>query len=183
MRLLRTKLPEYFYSITHPVRWYDPYASPDGTERMVLTPAEIKERGRRNEAYAKWIARSNPPLKGKHPIWQAIQILSFKHSEHSHRDWWENYQDALFRAYVQPETVYDFQTGENKQWYLLCPEDCFLINKYEIEKNGPDLPPRNLITEKYLPLDPKLRRRRLIPVECCRHWKHETTAGRLPEGL
>ena len=48
-----------------------------------------------------------PLLKPKIMKWQAIRILTDKHSESSKDDWWQDYQDAVFRVFIQPETVYN----------------------------------------------------------------------------
>lgn len=194
------RLPYYFYDINARLpdgrmRWIDEFAdaAPSIIQPRDLSYSFQRAKRLRNEAYSKWIAsffvRTGedsfiPLLKGKQFKWQVIQVLEFKHSEFSHRDWWEDYQDALFRVFVQPETFYCERTGEHKQWYLLSPEDSYLVNRYELEKKGPSLPPREYHgREQYLSADKRLRQALLIPVECCRHWRHETTAGQLPEGL
>lgn len=200
MNVNSVKLPSYFYSLDGILpdgtqRWYDEFADESDT---IWTPGEAsssykRRRYERNVAYSKWQASfctrapdgsMVPMFKPKMMKWQAIRVLAFKHSESSSRDWWENYQDAIFRVFIQPETVYAKYTGEHKQWYLLCPEDCFLVNRYEAQKNNPSLKPRDRKkVEKWLPLGREMRRARLIPVECCHHLRNETTGGVLPEGL
>lgn len=170
------KLPPEFYSITHPKRWVDPYAG-----RLVLTPTEIADKNHRNEAYTKWIGNLKPRIKGKQMLWQAIRVLTWKHSERSGNEWWDRYCDAVFRVFVNPETVYD--GVYYKQWYLLSVEDCYLVNRYEMEKSGPTLPPRDWITEKHVSTNKRLRRALMIPCESCEHLRHDTFAGKLPEGL
>lgn len=187
------KLPDYFYNIDHPVRWYDKFSSESDA---IWQPRELdldyqKERRERNEAYSRWMAslftrgpngEIVPYIKPKMFKWQAIRVLSFKHSESSKRDWWEEFQDCVFRVFVQPETVYDGK--DHKQWYLLCPEDTYLIKRYRLERNGPTLKSRDYAgDEKYLSADKRLRGGLAIPVECCHHMRHETTGGALPQGL
>lgn len=193
-------LPYYFYDLNATLpngrtRWFDEFAdaAPSIIQPRDMSPAFLKAKHERNEAYSRWQAsffertadgEFHPLFKPKRFIWQAIRILAFEHSESSRRDWWEPYQDAIFRVFVNPETVYDEATGEHKQWYLLSPEDCYLVNRHETEQGGPTLPPRDYQgREKHLSADPRLRRARFVPVECCHHLRHETTAGALPEGL
>lgn len=175
------------------MRWFDEFK-----DATILAPSiqpgvpnDMTLKDERNICYAKWLAAfcvssdkgTAPMLAPKQMIWQVVQVMSFKHSESNSNDWWEPYQDCLFRVFVQPETIYH-NNGEHKQWYLLSPEDCYIVNKIELEAAGNALPPREYNgRERWLSGDRRLRRARLIPVECCRHWRHETTAGELPEGL
>jgi hypothetical protein len=191
---LSVKLPYYFYNLDSILpdgrpRWRDEFADP--YEHIIqpkdLNAAHMRIKAERNIAYSKWIASKCyvtpsgdiiPQLKGKQMKWQSIRVLSFKHSEKSDRDWWERYQDAKFRVFLQPETIYDKITGEHKQWYLLSPEDSYLVNRYEIERRAPSLAPREANgRERFLSADKRLRTARLIPVECCHHLRHETTGG------
>jgi hypothetical protein len=173
------KLPSYFYDITHPTRWTDPYSTALGEDRLVLTPREISEKAERDRQYLAWLGKFR--LKGKNPKFQAIRVIRFKHSTSVSKDWWERYQDCAFRVYVQPENTYDGKAY--KQWYVLSPEDAYLVNRYELERDGPTLPPRDWTNEKYISTDKRLRRARIIPCECCAHMRHETTGGQLPDGL
>lgn len=193
--MLTKRLPKYFYDINAVtdegrVRWVDEFA--DDAPHIIkpsmdLNPTWLRDRDERNLQYAKWMAAKSattpdgwhyPLLKPCSLNWQVIQVLSVRSS----RDWWGDFRDALFRVFVNPQTVYDGKGFE--QWYLLSPEDCYLVNRYEIEKAGAQLPPRDYAgAERWVSSDKRLRKAKLIPVECCRHWKHETTAGVLPEGL
>lgn len=194
-----TKLPYYFYDINSRLpdgrlRWYDEFS--DEAPSIIqpdtdLNPAFVSARSQRNEAYSRWQAaffergangEYQPLFKPKTMKWQAIRILSFKHSESSSRDWWEHYQDALFRVFVEPETVY-YSDGTHKQWYLLSPEDGYLVNYHELSKTNAVAPRAYSGLERYLSNDPRLRRARFVPVECAKHFRHETSAGELPEGL
>lgn len=182
MYFANVRLPDHFYSAIHPLRWRDEFVHDSGEDKLVLTPAELKARYDRTMAYRKWLGRKG--LGVNLMKWQLIQVMTFKHSEFSKKDWWENYQDALFRVFVQPQTLYCPVTKEHKQWYVLCPEDSEMVLRHEWEKKNPTLPPRSALKgERWVSKDKRLRKAKLIPVECCRHWRHETTAGQLPEGL
>ncbi len=194
-------LPRYFYNLDANLpdgrkRWFDEFSD---SYPSIYQPGKdnnpyfLKNRADRNEAYARWQAaffsRGTdgsfiPAFKPKMFKWQAIRVLSFKHSESSERDWWENYQDCVFRVFVEPETVYDQVTGEYKQWYLLSPEDGYLVNRHEIESKNASLPGREYLgRERWLSADKRLRRARFIPTECCHHLRNETTAGKLSTEL
>jgi hypothetical protein len=191
-------LPKYFYDLTSSdtdgtPRWVDDFVdnAPSIIQPKDLSAEYVRSKNARNEAYSRWLAaffvkegnEYNPILSSKLMRFQAIRVLSFKHSEYSDKDWWENYQDAVFRVFVQPETAY-YPDGTHKQWYLLCPEDCYLVNRFEVEKTGEQLAPRDRRgRERFLSADRRLRRARLIPVECCHHLRHETTGGILPHVL
>ncbi len=193
---MSVKLPYYFYSLdcnlpSGQPRWKDEYADP---YTHIIQPKDLslqylRGKNQRNEAYSKWIAAKFvkignecfPLLRGKMMKWQSIRVLTFKHSESDSKDWWENYQEAKFRVFLEPETIYDQRTKEHKQWYLLSPEDSYLVNRYEIEKSHPSLTPRDYQgRERFLSANRDLRKARLIPVECCHHLRHETTGGVLP---
>lgn len=193
------RLPGYFYDLQA--------ITPDGTERWAdnfnddapsviqskdMDLAYLRAKSARNENYAKWQAgffnrigdTFYPSIKPMMMKWQAVRVISFKHSESAVNDWWENYQDAVFRVFVQPQTFTAFETGTYKQWYVLCPEDGELVNRHELERVNELLQPRNRIgNERYFSADRRLRSLRAVPVECCRHLRHETTAGELPYGL
>lgn len=185
------RLPYYFYDINAIMpngrqRWFDEFA--DEAPHIIQPSKDLnldyqRRKTERNQAYSKWQAaffgrgkngEFEPYFKAKNIIFQAIRVLSFKHSEKSSKDWWEDYQDALFRVFVSPETVYCPETGEHKQWYLLCPEDCYLVNCREAERANRMPPVRDYDgREKYLSAYPMLRCARFIPVECCAHLRHE----------
>lgn len=181
MYITKVKLPAHFYNITHPLRWFDEFSSPSGDERLILTPLEISRKVRRNEAYARWLHLFR--LKLSVMKFQAIRVHHLKHSESNKLDWWDNYRDSAFRVFVNPHTIYDNVTGEHKQWYILSPEDCELVNRSILERTGATLPPRDPLSEPFYSTDKRLRQARVIPVECAVHVRHETFAGRLPDGL
>ena len=185
----KTILPKYFYDLNLMTdegrpRWVDNFVPnnfivmPPKTELM-----HMFGKAERNGAYSKWLASFSqtlptgdivPYLKPGQFKWQAIRILNAKHSETNKKDWWPNFQDAIFRVWLNPQTIYDEVTGEHKQWYLLSPEDGYLVNRYELEKTGVALNARDYDGyERYLSGDRRLRRARLIPVECCHHLKNE----------
>lgn len=193
-------LPYYFYNINAVLpngmtRWVDEFAdaAPSVVQPKDLNPYYLKAKNARNEAYSKWLAAFftkledgtyAPLISPKLMKFQVIRVHNFKHSESNHKDWWSDYQDAAFRVFMQPETNYDQVTGEHKQWYLLSPEDGYLVNVREAEKAGRVCPPREYNgRERFLSAEKMLRRARLIPVECCKHLRHETSGGELPEGL
>lgn len=194
MPIVLTKLPNYFRDINHPKRWVDEFAdnAPSIIQPQDLDLGHARAKHARNEAYSKWLAaffyRTPDGIKsaisGKKMIWQAVRVVSFKHSESGPNDWWEKYQDCAFRVFVQPETIVDRATGDHKQWYLLSPEDGYLVNLHEAELLGRKFEPRDFNgREKFLSAEKILRCARLIPVECCKHLRHETTGGVLPIGL
>lgn len=173
------RIPRYFYDINAVL--------PDGRQRWCDDPSSPKDRERRDASYEIWRRNfrdrlGNSILQPKLMKWQVIQIVSRDHSENNPRDWWPEFQDCLFRVFMQPETFYEGPSHE--QWYILSPEDAYLVLRYKAEKDGPDLPPRNYEgNERYLSANRELRTALLVPVECCRHWKHETSGGELPLGL
>lgn len=176
------KLPAHFYSCTHPLRWRDEYADNTGTARMVLTPFELMQMDRRNEAYAAWMNKFKMPPR--RCMFQVIQCLSFHHSyANKHKDWWDRYRDCLFRVFVMPYTHYEKTLKQHYQWYVLCPEDSEMLLRYEYANKGIHIPKRDPITERWISNDKRVRKLRMLPVEACRHWRHETTAGVLPQGL
>lgn len=181
-------IPRYFLDLNAitprgDLRWVDQFVTGTGDERKVLTPTEIRNKKVRNLAYNRWqksfLVSHN--IKVRENLWQAIRVHSFNHATPTRKDWWENFQDALFRVFVQPHT--EFSGNDHRQWYILCPEDCELVNRYLLEtKHNNTLSPRGL-GEEYISKDKRLRMMRLIPVECCKHMRHETTAGVLPSEL
>jgi hypothetical protein len=194
----RTLMPEYFYALDamtdeKRMRWVDEFA--DFADSIVQpgkdnNPRYMKARYDRNVAYSKWIAaffvkdpatgECHGSLKGGLMKWQAIRVLSAAHTDTNSRDWWPNYRDCVFRVFLQPQTFYDHATGEHVQWYLLSPEDCYLVNRQEIIRKGGTPPTRDYAdVERFLSADPNLRRARLIPVECCHHLRHEGNEHRL----
>lgn len=176
-------------------RWHDNYFEGDSIIIDPKTCSETfrREKAQRNLAYKAWIMSKGeydeqgnyaPKLKQKKMSFQVVQVLTDKRTDANKSDWWEPFQDCLFRVFTEPETYYDEKTTEYKQWYLLSPEDCFEVARYEQAKAGKTFPPRDyLVKEKYISKHPALRQAYLVPVECCRHWRHETTAGELPDGL
>lgn len=177
------QIPQILFKPDHPGRWKDEYATPAGEERKVLTPLELITRGRRDRAYTQWLRRFpgvKPPVKH---LWQAIRVLRYKYSESTRRDWWERFQESCLRVYVQPLTAYDKGLKAHIQFYIVCYEDTELINRYLISLKGTMLPPRDILEDPFVSSDPRLRKLKLIPTECCMHERHNTTAGKLQEYL
>lgn len=181
-----TMLPKYFYSFDAITdegrpRWYDDLKPED---KPVITIEDLRRsrfKDIRDAAYAAW-QRSIGIDSPRQSIFQAVRVINFKPKLSSKEDWWENYQDAVFRVFVNPVQVYVGK--ECFQYYLLCPEDAYLVNRYELMKTNPELAPRDYAGfEKLLSKHKVLRTGRLIPIECCKHYRHETVAGELPQGL
>lgn len=185
-------LPQYFYDLVgshqdlfeltgSPTRWSDPFVNPDGSERLVLSQSELNDNVNRNRHYYLWLAAFGLNLRNQLRF-QAIQILDQAWDHQQRSDWWREYKDALFRVFQTPETKYDHYTKEHKQFYIISPEDGELMHRYELQQKGivpPPLKPKG----EFISQLPALRRARFVPVECCRHWRNETTAGELPDGL
>lgn len=182
----------------HPKRWVDicssdiqnPKNEEEKTiqEQQILDPNILRYRKARDVAYGLW--QTHFGLKPKKAKFQLVQILTPDHSERSRftgffgaKDWWPPFQDCLFRVFVEPQTFYDDDLKVHKQWYVLCPEDSELVLRYEMDQKGFIQPPRNLITEKYFSSNSNINYPLAVPVECCRHFRHETTAGHVPIGL
>jgi hypothetical protein len=152
-----------------------------GGERAILTPDEFLEKESRDAAYVRWINRFKG-LTPKPMNWQLIRVHGTKHSSNQRKlPWWDRFQDCVFRVFTHPQGVYD-RTGW-QQWYLICPEDCELVNRHRLREKGVSHGPRSPLKEKWISASKDVRKALLIPVECCKHYRHETTAGVLPEGL
>ncbi len=188
----KTLLPKYFYDLDgmtdeRRLRWADEFA--DAAPHIIqptrgdLNIHRLRAKQRRNAWWAKWCAAFCvrtptgdvvPKLKPGVFLWQAIRVLRSDHSEKNRIDWWDRYQDCLFRVFVNPQTLYCNTSGQHKQWYLLSPEDSYLVNRYEKEQKAGGQRPRDYGgSERYLSADPDLRRARVIPVECCHHLRNE----------
>jgi hypothetical protein len=178
---LQRKLPAHFFTINHPERWFDNYAGPDGDERLVLTPSESRDKYARDRAYNDWLTKHGMP--SRLCKFQVVRVLKFKWQLSNRKDWWERYQDCLFRVFVMPFNQYSKRTRDHIQWYILCPEDSMMTLRWELEEAGHNPPPRDWAAERHISGISSISRIRLIPTECCKHYKHETTAGILPQGL
>jgi len=183
-------LPKFFYNIESDVslnccngwpRWSNQFAAKGSDEdRIILTAKELTLKLERDMAYDRWVrAFRSYKVRPKLMRWQVIQILNESHSTKSRKDWWPKYKDAVFRVFVNPHVEYS--ADDNKSWYVLSPEDTFLVHAYERESRG--LPVARRFTWKWIPHEKQLRQMLLVPVQCCRHLRHETTAGSLPAGL
>lgn len=181
--LIINKLPREFYDPTHPKRWQDDFTDLYNKDSVIITPRHTQVL-QRNQVYANWLAHFKHTAS-KRPIlrWQTIRVLTAKHSESdSARNWWfEKFQESVFRVFGTPHTVYD---GKHyKQWYILHPADSGMVKRYQLEQKGIWLKPFDYRASPWLPPDKELRRMLMVPVECCKQYRHETTAGQLPEGL
>lgn len=186
-------LPKYFYDINAIVpgnpprpRWVDEFTDLNSDFiDIVASKARHEERDDRNRVYANWLKGFEPTVSPKRPLWQAIRVIDDKPIERNGNEWFSNYRDAIFRCYVNPETIIDEATKAWRQFYILSPEDCYLVNRYEAEALGiSGLKPRDYNgKEKWISSDRRLRMLRAIPTECCSHLRNESFAGKLLEGL
>jgi hypothetical protein len=181
-----TRIPDYFFDISSPLRWTDSYSWSDVTgteeERMVLTPAELADRARRNQTYTKWLNRHK--IRSKPFKFQRVRVIRDQYKLTSGRDWWPAFHAAIFTVFMMPE---NFRQGKDLiQFYVLCPEDCYLLSRFEYEKFDASLPPRSFIENRYAVKDPKYPEKAtnlyVLPTRCAHHLKNETAAGKLEYG-
>lgn len=168
----------------HPKRWIDTFADQVGREKMVLTPTQIIQKDERNRAYSEWLVRHGLPNM-RHRF-QVVQVLSSNHANKSYfrYQWWDNYRDCLLTVWVTPVTLKCEYTKDWVQFYVVCPEDCELIKRYELKRQGITRPPRcALAGERWTSRDKAINKALLVPVECCRHFRHETTRGVAPHNI
>lgn len=175
LSLATTRLPHYFYDLSHPRRFSDPYtlSHNDGELRLILSEEERREKNQRDLVYRAWLHMFD--LKPKHCKFQRVRVVRDKWAESTHWDWWKGFQDALFTVFVSPETLY--YKKEWIQFYVICPEDCELISRYLWEKKNSPLPPRVC---KYISEDKRLRVAYVVPTRCCSQLRNETKGG-IPE--
>lgn len=182
--------PPYFYRFDAPItldgfhnhreRWFDKWGHINTEEQEEAMPRREKIlRGRRDNHYRRYIARFN--VRTRLMKWQVIRVLSYQHGTSTRQDWFREYQDCLFRVFVNPHTIYDSTKKKYLQFYILCPEDAFLVDCQERADKGLSYPPRSSFV--YTPQHKAFRKLKIIPVECCHHFRHETTAGKLPGEL
>jgi hypothetical protein len=156
-------------------RWFDPWALKDPME---MEDWELQQRYERNQAYEAYLKSFN--LGKKNFQWQVIRVHNRNHAYVDKSDWWQDYRDCAFRVWMQPCTMYSQYVKDHIQYYILSPEDIYLTHCFERHKRGLSYPARK--TFKWISPHKELRKMRLIPVEVCKHFRHETTAGKLPEG-
>jgi hypothetical protein len=169
------KLPSYFYDIKDSRRWYDEFSTIGSTgeesERMVLTPAELKARYQRNKAYARWLSRHG--LRPKQMRWQRVRVVNDKYQESSTSlDWWPEFYGAIFTVFQQPETL-----KEGKKWiqyYVLAPEDSEMVLRYKASKLGITIPPR---IAPWIHQDKSVTNVLVLPTRCASNLRNETKAG------
>jgi hypothetical protein len=158
----------------HSRRWTDPYDSYEGSK--VLLPREWREKDARDRAYIKYLSKFvHAGMRPKILRFQAIRILGTSHADGSSSDWWREYKDAIFRVWQQPHTNYDLRCKDHVQWYVLSPEDAFLVHCLNHYRKGLPYPKRSSF--RFIPPHPEFRKMLLVPTECCHHMRHETTAG------
>lgn len=180
-------LPSYFYDLQGIVRlegfpvaprWFDEFAE-DGLgnnkQRLVLTPQEWKRKAERDAAYTEWIQRfSGWSVKPKSDKWQAVRITGRDYPFKCANDWWPEFMDCVFRVYMQPHTAYSNTKGDWIQYYVVCPEDTYLVQCYKRFLKGIPYPKRN--TFKWISPHPALRKMLLIPQECAPHCTSSATS-------
>lgn len=173
LSLATTKLPGYFYDISNPIRWFDPFANKeDGEDRIILTPREQFDKLERNQEYSAWLRRFD--LKQRLMKFQRVRIVKDQYAESTQWDWWKDFQDAIVTVFINPENMYykkDFM-----QFYVVCPEDCELISRNLLYKKHGNLPPRKA---KWIAEDPRLKIAYVVPCRCCSQIRNETKAGKL----
>jgi hypothetical protein len=172
------KPPAHFYTFLSPKRWRDEYANKDGSERLVLTPSEIMARGRRNDAYRQWLCRFDATKRISNMKWTNIRIIRRNHDFTDKRDWWENYEEAVLRVFLQPITLYDQTSLSWLQYYVLHPEDSEMIKRHMFEKKGVNIPPRDYLKDPYVSSVKELRKALIIPTKCCHHIANHETENR-----
>lgn len=186
-------LPKYFYDINAIVpgnppkpRWVDEFSDLSSDFLAIAaSKARYDERDDRNRVYTNWLNAFAPTVSSKKMLWQAVRVVDFKPIEDTGKEWYKNYRDCVFRCFLNPETVICPITKEYRQFYVLSPEDCYLVNRFEAESLAlPGLKPRDYTgKEKWISSDRRLRMLRAIPSENCSHMRHETSGGVLPAGL
>lgn len=184
------KVPSYLKSFDLPItldgfagfnqRWADPWGHINNEIReSLMTPTQMIERGERDLVYRKYLSRFG--LKAGTCKFQAIRVHDYSHTNVTSRDWFKEYRDCVFRVWVNPHTIYNSTYKTHYQYYVLCPEDIFLLHCLERAEKGFPYPPRRSF--KHICPHAPLRKIRMIPVECCKHYRHETTGGQLPGEL
>lgn len=175
------KPPAHFYTVLSPKRWKDPYVDKQGDERRLFDLAETIDKGKRNDAYRAWMSRYGDIQNISIMKWQTIRVIRRNHSENRPNDWWPNFEECLFRVFIQPITCWDSSFSAWKQWYLLCPEDTDMVWRFRYSLQGIDFP-RRRASERYISLDKRLTKPLCIPTECCHHVaNNETFAGKITE--
>lgn len=185
------KVPDYFKSFDKPItlpgfehhreRWFDEWGHINSEEAEAMLPRRDKLlRGRRDKAYRRYIGAFSDIRPGV-PKFQVIRVHDYQHANTSKHDWWRDYMDCVFRVWVNPHTIYNKKKNQHMQYYIICPEDIYLMHCAERHEKGLSFPKRTSF--KYISPHKELRKLRVIPVECCKHFRHETTGGALPEGL
>lgn len=168
------KAPERFLSFADrwlPEQYYKGSALLDSraVSKMVL---------KRNLHYKVWLEHWGVPQKK--PRWQAIRILEWKDSGHDCTSdyWFKQFVEGTFMVYENPITFKEKGTGQFYQYYLVCAEHCYEINKQLDLWANRMVPKRKNI---FLPETSHLTTPRVVPVELCHHMRHETVAGQLPD--
>ena len=133
---------------------------------------------RRNVAYRRWLKFWGVP--NRRIQWQEIVVTEDRASHHqTTKDYFFlRFIEGKFTVFLNPISFQDKGTGKVYQYYLLSPEDSYLVALQLHKDKGIWVPHRAIEgDELYLPKDPELSIPRVIPVEMCRQIRHFTTAG------
>jgi hypothetical protein len=153
---------------------------------QLLTDAQLRHLlSHRNLQYGQWL--SEWKLQPRKPRFNPVRIVLDPSPgtisslvDRGVRDFWfKKYTEAVFFVYEQPVSARD-KFGKTHQYYLLSPEDGYLVN-VDICKNLSNVPARDRQRDEiFMSRHKALRLPRLVPVDVCKHLRHETTAGVLP---
>lgn len=155
-------------------RWFDPWALKEPSE---LELWEARAQQERDAAYRKYLNAFDKG--GRQMKWQVVRVHNRNHAHITTSDWWQDYRDCVFRVWMQPTTTYSNYVRDHVQHYILCPDDTYLTHCFERHRKGLSYPPRSSF--KWISPHKDLRRMRVIPVEVCKHFRHETEGGKLPD--
>ena len=173
-----TKLPEFFFNPSHPVRWFDEFAPATQEEAEDYQPTleELRLKFQRNRILSTWLKAFQLPVRQLK--FQRVRVVRDKTFEPSKEDWWLPYHGAIFTVFMQPVTM-KWKNG-HVQFYILVPPDCELVHRYEITKKEPGkkLPLYEPMIQPVSHIE-RLRQALIIPVKCCQHIRNERSGGKL----
>lgn len=135
----------------------------------------------RNRRYKVWL--QHWMLPSKQHRFQAVRILDWQDSGHDcTKDYWfKMFIEGMFYVYQSPLSLREEKTNKIYQYYLLSPEDAYQVNVELDLLNDKMIPKRSVTDELYISKHQHLTTPRIVPVELCRHVRHETIGGQLPD--